>query len=543
MDIAIWGTGQYGNYVLKYLNRVNAVCNYEPFHVCFFVDSDSTKQDKLFHERMVYAPSYIESRDVCVVVAVKQDDEIVQLLRKHGIYYYTFSEFVKEENALYDVLQNSSEQMINALPQGERQRLYTKHLFSECIKEGISFSEILERIGDERGVACLSSFCMWNYEEALRLVDIQPKEIVIVHRPHTVAFYYPRYLNGGIERVMSDLFARLSGLRYEMVLITDKQDMNTEEEYVLPKGIARCRLSTSFNEDPYQWMIEFADCLREYRVETLCSHFYLSEASYYLGILAQRRKIRFLVEIHNYYKIIAKSLSETKRDTMFRFTDRLIVLSREDALYWHERGYRSQYIPNPVKLPKTFSDMKNQPMTVLWIGRIDEEQKNVYDVVDVMREVVKHLPDAKMDLVGRADDDRIMQELRRRIKHHGLDNQIVLHDYSPEVDFYYQKACAMIITSSYEGFSLVLAEGGGYGVPAVVYDMPYLELLKGRKGYIAVPQRNTDAMAKAVVRILSDDGLRGRLSQGARKNIENFAHIDIEAKWENALQGQKSEDA
>jgi hypothetical protein len=67
--------------------------------------------------------------------------------------------------------------------------------------------------------------------------------------------------------------------------------------------------------------------------------------------------------------------------------------------------------------------------------------------------------------------------------------------------------------------------------------MPYLELLKDGKGYIAVENDDTKAAAEAIVHILTDCKLAECLSEEAKQSVKKFINFDYGEAWRNLIVG------
>ncbi len=173
------------------------------------------------------------------------------------------------------------------------------------------------------------------------------------------------------------------------------------------------------------------------------------------------------------------------------------------------------------------------------MGRIDSIQKNVFEIVPIMKELICIVPNAKLFVVGEADDEIVYKTLIEMIKENGLEEHICICGYSENVDEYYKKAAAILLTSRYEGFPMVLVESKCFGVPSILYNLSDLELLKDGKGFIAAPQGDYKAIAKYLAKVLKDDKLRNQLSYEARESIEEFATIDIGTLWKNVIEGTR----
>jgi phosphatidyl-myo-inositol dimannoside synthase len=93
-----------------------------------------------------------------------------------------------------------------------------------------------------------------------------------------------------------------------------------------------------------------------------------------------------------------------------------------------------------------------------------------------------------------------------------------------------------------EGFGLVYAEAGAFGVPSLASAAgggSTEAVIDGETGLL-VPPGNSRALAEAIVRLLNDSMLRERLGGGAREKVR-AQHLP--AQFERELRGALSEPA
>jgi hypothetical protein len=126
--------------------------------------------------------------------------------------------------------------------------------------------------------------------------------------------------------------------------------------------------------------------------------------------------------------------------------------------------------------------------------------------------------------------------LLEEIKKANLEDVISYCGYERDINRLYGEARIQLVTSSYEAFPMALMEGKLFSLPLVTYDMPYLELLRDQKGYIAVKQRDTEAAAEAVIRILEDTKLEMTMRSEAAASAAFFSNDIVTEKWDDLLQ-------
>ena len=70
-----------------------------------------------------------------------------------------------------------------------------------------------------------------------------------------------------------------------------------------------------------------------------------------------------------------------------------------------------------------------------------------------------------------------------------------------------------------------------YGLPLVMYELPFVEFCRDKRGYISVPQGDKGKLADALIKVLQDDEFKQQLQVGARESIADFREYDIKSEW------------
>lgn len=531
--LLIWGTGRYAETAVDYIEYINSILEQQAFQIVGFVDNNSERVGALFRGVSI-SPAHdvlrlMESDNTELIIAVKNDLEIRLQLDEKGIkYYISFDDFIRGENL--------TRQIPEALFKREEAVKVFKCLrLKNKLKRDASYREIVSDIGIESSIGVMFSFFGENVENADEFVGSHNNNTRIRSDSKNLAILSDRFFNGGVERVLSHLMKLFIDNGYRVTLITMKQEKK-EEEYHIPSGIKRFEITKYQLSRPVSlidYICDVAEILNKECVDILCTHLGTDARSYYLGLLAAEYGIMYVPEKHMWHKSYGRTDEQLK--LLYKFSDTIVVLSKDDEQYWSSLGFRSKYIPNPTSKQNNKKGTGTGSNTILWIGRIDNTQKNVCDTVDVISSVIRVIPDAMINIVGAADDQSVLRKLRKMIQEQGMEEHIKLCGFHTDVSEYYKNSGVLIMTSSFEGFPMTLAEAMSYGLPVVMYELPYLELVKRGKGVVVVPQRDTEAMAKEVIRLLQESDVRERLSTEAKEVIDEFAAIDLMKEWKDAL--------
>ena len=197
--------------------------------------------------------------------------------------------------------------------------------------------------------------------------------------------------------------------------------------------------------------------------------------------------------------------------------------TRDDLI---ERGIDREQIfvvPNGVdtSVYSPDSSVEKLPPTVVWLGRV-EPYKRADIALRAMRKVRASVPDARLVVVGdghaRADLERLARDL-------GVESYVEFAGFVSEEQKvgHLRSATVLAATSEKEGWGLTVVEGNACGVPTVASDVEgYRDsVIDGETGYL-VPFADEDALADALVCVLTDRALASRLSAGALDWAKRF---------------------
>ena len=521
--VIVWGTGHYYKLVIDYLKEIENTFSDLSFEIKALIDSDICKQNKILNGVMIYSPDYLkpDEKKALIIVAIRRADEIKKTLNNKGFKYcLTAEELLLKETLLLSLLTNNRSNIIDcnsSIIKRGNNRLLLKALKTNDILNPSDVYSVSAAIGE--------------FVEDTESYNVSiSKEKGNFENKGKVGIYYGRLYNGGVERVISVLIPILIKAGYEIVLFTNEV---SDQDYYIPECVERCVIPFD-SYMPYIWLEKFYIELISKKISVLINHAHATYRSYYLGICVKMLGIKYIVESHTCVPAIKKNIAFYKNN--YLLADKLVVLSNRDYEYWSAEGISAIYVPNPVTYEARVNTESYNDNEILWVGRIDDIEKNVYEIVPIAKNVIAKIPTAKFNIVGREDDKCVLNELKRRIKENGLKNNIKLCGYTEDVGKYFNTAAVFFMTSPYEGFPMSLVESKSYGVPAVIYEIEGLELTQDGLGVVKVPQGNTNEMAEVIINILNNKRKREKLSREAKESIEKFAQIDLTSLWRDVIE-------
>ena len=86
----------------------------------------------------------------------------------------------------------------------------------------------------------------------------------------------------------------------------------------------------------------------------------------------------------------------------------------------------------------------------------------------------------------------------------------------------YAKSKAFLFPSLLEGYGWVMVEAMSYGLPVIAFDNTAMPYTVNETNGVLVPNKDVEAMADALAKVIDDPDLRERLSEGAKETVRNL---------------------
>lgn len=190
--------------------------------------------------------------------------------------------------------------------------------------------------------------------------------------------------------------------------------------------------------------------------------------------------------------------------------------------------------------PKVTSNLKEllNPTgpIVLTICRISPEKGLTY-LIEASRTITEKIPNVKIIIKGSSGiyasskEKKYLGELKNLISKYNLQKNIAIlkTSYHYEIPKYLAAADVFVLPSLSEGFPLAILEALATGVPVVATPVGGIpDVLVNETNALLVEPRDVEALAEAIVRILTDDKLRKRLIENGLKPIQCIKEHEIE---------------
>ena len=413
----------------------------------------------------------------------------------------------------------------------------------------------------EETIAGLSDAAWFEEADCIEAFAASPALSCTPRQIRTVATYHYHMHIGGAEWVAASLARMWHEMGFRIVFFADEPQ--NQCAYDLPEDVIWIQLPDAETLDRGQYFHRaqaIADAVREYGIDAFVYQQWWNKFLVWDSMLLKTLNVPVCLMIHSVYKILFyyARMQEFNRSRVNRYLDGLVVLSEYDKAFWEHFNPRVWQTNNPAPFESDMGNCTSQgedasgedeltqsmaphekergsSENLLWVGRLSYDDKQPQEALEIMARVICTHPQATLTIVGATEDRNVRRELKKLAGKLGLDKNVHFTGEHDDTTPYYKQADIHLLTSRLDGWCLVLSESKTFGLPCVMYEMPYLTLTKGNRGIIAVAQGDRDAAARAICELLEDADKRHSLGHEALLHARELSSFDFEGLWSDVF--------
>lgn len=173
---------------------------------------------------------------------------------------------------------------------------------------------------------------------------------------------------------------------------------------------------------------------------------------------------------------------------------------------------------------------------IIYVGRIDYNQKRVYRVIDTWSLLENKYPDWRLTIVGDGVERKNIEDKAKSLKL----KHVNFEGFQSPIE-YYKRARILMLTSEYEGFPLVLAECMSFGVVPAVYGSysAVYDIINNNVNGIIFPYNkegfSAEDATKQMEKIMNDDSLYNNMAEKAIETSKKYSIDEIYKSWEKTF--------
>lgn len=284
---------------------------------------------------------------------------------------------------------------------------------------------------------------------------------------------------------------------------------------------ASCKLVCHLHVNPASVMVGYTDCLigdwfdccRGRRIGAFLSALLRYPLCYLKRCIQERCRFRSIYEQADALVL----LSERFREEFCRVAG----MSSAPKL---------RALSNPLLIDAPI-ELSQKRKEVLYVGRLPWQHKRVDRLLKAWHLLEKDFPDWRLTIVGHPETERY-EELSAE-----LNLQNVVFEGPQVPDAYYARASIFCMTSSFEGFGLVLIEAQAAGCVPVAFDSysSVHDIIEDGVNGCLVKAFDIRAYAETLRRLMSDEAKRAAMSEAARRTVLRFASARVVSQVENVF--------
>ena len=351
------------------------------------------------------------------------------------------------------------------------------------------------------------------------------------------------YACGGAEWAAYHLALEIARRGHDVKVFTASVDRRDDIEY--HGGIAVYRYGTNFRVDSSSVSLGMLLKPSKHSLDIVHAHFTVPPASYAALWHARRKKTPLIVTYHSEQRagygspvrrVGAMIDNLLVRHSLLPRATSIISPSQhyvDESPFLREHKRKVVSIPNGVNLedfevPYSKEECRKRlglpedARIVLFMGSLSP-QKAPDVLVKAMPAIVESVPNAILLMVGSGVMRDKLEQLTRDMDICRSVRFAGLAEYRSR-SLYYRASDIFVLPSIEETFGIVLLEASASGLPMVVSNLPTFKwIIKDGYNGLVVEKGNQSDLARALVRLFSDDQLRTRLGQNARGQIGDYS--------------------
>ena len=236
----------------------------------------------------------------------------------------------------------------------------------------------------------------------------------------------------------------------------------------------------------------------------------------------------------NYHLRNKKRIAEENRQKLleaYHGSDKVMLLS-ENYISCFEKAVGIKDVENKlvaINNPSVLLEqvIREKEKRVLWCGRVEFGVKRVDRMMRIWKRVSQKFPDWQLDIIGSGDI-----EFFRNLARKNAIERINIVGFANSQE-YYDKAAILCMTSSTEGWGMVLVEAQTNGVIPITYNSyaSATDIIDDGENGFLVETFDEDEYVEKLMLLMGDEELRFRMAESAMVSVRKFDSKKIAQQW------------
>jgi len=352
-----------------------------------------------------------------------------------------------------------------------------------------------------------------------------------------ILFVIPSLIRGGTQQVLVQLVNSIDKNRYDILLVLFENIVDYRKE--LDPSINIVILNKKSKLDIFKLVIKLRKIIHDYKPAVVMSLSHYANIVTALPILSLKREFKFIVCEHGYpTKYLPDIGLAHLRKIMMRisYARAYIIVAVSNGIKeilektFDVKPGKITVIHNPISLEEIrdkcleeiehpYFENKNTNV-IITAGRLTKEKR--YDLLlKAFALASKEKENIRLIILGKGKLQGKLEALASRLN---IEKYVDFAGFQSNPFVWISKANMFVLSSDHEGFPMVLLESMACGTPVISTDCTSGpgEIITSGKNGILVPTGDEEALAGAILDLVGNDEKRNRLSEEAKKRVQEF---------------------
>lgn len=359
-----------------------------------------------------------------------------------------------------------------------------------------------------------------------------------------VGFVISTLTSGGAERSLVNLSGELAARGLDVVVLTYSD--STSDFYTLDKRVQRLELGLmqkSGNKlvavsNNFKRILKVRTALNEEQCDVVVSFMDATNITTVLASLGLPSKVVISERIHPGFHQAGRAWALVRK-YVYGLADEVVVQTQQiaDWVVDNTNAKSVKVIPNFLTNieQKTHPHATAHRKRIIAAGRLNHQKG--FDLLLVAFQLTAEQPEMEgwtLDIFGEGPERKTLQD---KIYQLGLKSRVRLLGRSEQLAAEMQDCGVFVLSSVNEGFPNVLLEAMREGCAvcgfATVSGVP--ELIEDNVSGLLMQNRTQEELSEVLLKLCADANLRQKLSNGARRHVQQFAVENIIPRWFDVL--------
>lgn len=342
-----------------------------------------------------------------------------------------------------------------------------------------------------------------------------------------------KFCYGGLEKVMSDLSILFEKSQYEVVtIVLDKEICYPNGGQLIALGnenkmVKYLKLNAILKKNKFDYVIDFRYRLNPF-MELLFLYVFYYKTKIIYTIHSSNSKAYFTK-----YNLIAKLILIK--------VNKFVCVSRaiKEKLEIEYHKMNIEVIPNGFDFKKvtqlSLAEINNVPSFnfIIAVGRLAEE-KQFDKLIEIFGKSILPSKEIHLLFLGSGTQEAFLKEKCKTLH---VENKVHFMGFQENPYVYQRKALFSVLSSSYEGFPMVILESLAVGTPVVSFDCPTgpSEMIVNEVNGLLIENQNFEELQRKIEWLVKNPQIIQVYRENAVESVAKFENKIILEKWNSIL--------